>query len=75
MARKPSTPNDSSLVTVRVLPKGDAKVCTGASDAVFNEETQEWGVPTYGRGETFQIGRTTALALEDRGFVEIQGAA
>lgn len=69
---KPSAPNDPTLVNVRVLPKGAGRVCTGEPDAVFNDETEEWASPTHPRGATFQIGRTIAEELEERGFVEIQ---
>lgn len=72
MARKPILLASAEIVTVRVLPKGDGKVCTGAVDAVFDDETQVWAAPTYARGDTFEVGRDIATELEDRGFVEIQ---
>lgn len=72
MARKP-VQFDSSTVTARVLPNGAGKVCTGEETAVYDEASQTWSVPTYGRGDTFQIARTIAEELEQRGLVEIQG--
>lgn len=60
----------AATATVRVLPQGDGRIFTGASDPTAAEAAQRF--PTYGRGETFVAERAVALELEGRGLVEIQ---
>jgi hypothetical protein len=60
----------AATVDVRVLPQGDGRIFTGASEPDAAEATQRFS--TYRRGETFAIERDVALELEGRGLVEIQ---
>ena len=54
------------MVECRVLKAGDGKVSMGIHVPAV-------GDAFYERGETFSIERSIAVALEDRGLVEISG--
>jgi hypothetical protein len=54
-----------SVVTVRVLPKGDGQISNGEHDP-------RGGDVVYERGDIFDVREDIALELEDRGFAEIQ---
>lgn len=56
------------IVNVRVLKKGDGKVSTGAHSNRGGEELYEYG-------DHFEIPKSIADQLEDRGYVEIVEAA
>lgn len=56
---------EPEIVTVRVLPLGADKISMGEHIAGIGELH-------YERGETFQVERSIAEALEARGFAEIQ---
>jgi len=57
-------PEAIPVVQARVLPMGDGKISMGIHIPGVGEAH-------YERGETFSIIETVAMALEDRGFVEI----
>lgn len=57
---KPMVKKSNNEVSVRVTKKGDGQVSTGGAPG-----------EVYERGATFDIDRTIAEELEDRGFVEI----
>lgn len=57
-------PENIPIVQARVLPMGDGKISMGI-------HVPGVGEAHYERGETFSVIETVALALEDRGFVEI----
>lgn len=57
---KPMVKKSNNEVSVRVTKKGDGQVSTGGAPG-----------EVYERGATFEIDRTIAEELEDRGFVEI----
>jgi len=57
-------PEAIPIVQARVLPMGDGKISMGV-------HVPGVGEAHYERGETFSVIETVALALEDRGFVEI----
>ena len=59
-----ATPENIPVVQARVLPMGDGKISMGV-------HVPGVGEAHYERGETFSIIETVAIALEDRGFVEI----
>lgn len=53
------------LKTVRVLPKGADKISTGRHEVQLGDEF-------YLKGEKFEVEESVALALEERGFVEVE---
>ena len=53
------------MKTVRVLPMGADKISTGRHEAQFGDEF-------YAKGEKFECEESVALALERRGFVEVE---
>jgi len=59
---------DDPLVNVRVLKKGDGKVSTGNHSSRGGEELYEFK-------DEFQVLKSIADELEERGFVEILEAA
>jgi hypothetical protein len=59
-----ATPENIPVVQVRVLPIGDGKISMGV-------HVPGVGEAHYERGEQFSLIETVAIALEDRGFVEI----
>jgi hypothetical protein len=61
-------PQNIPVVQVRVLPMGDGKISMGV-------HVPGVGEAHYERGEQFSLIETVAIALEDRGFVEILTAA
>lgn len=56
----------AGLARVRVLKAGDGKVAKGVHDA------DNGGEQYYAKGDEFAVAEAVAIALEDRGFVEIQ---
>lgn len=65
-AAKMADPTPPDLVECRVLKAGDGKVSMG-------EHIGGIGDAFYEKGEKFMTERVIATALEDRGFVEIEG--
>jgi hypothetical protein len=59
-------PVPADIVECRVLKAGDGKVSMGIHVASI-------GDAFYEKGEKFSIERAIAVALEDRGLVEIEG--
>ena len=57
----------ADMVSCRVLKAGDGKVSMGTHIAGI-------GDAFYERNETFRVEREIAVALEDRGYVEIEDA-
>ena len=57
----------NEMVEIRVLPKGDGMISSGNHDPKGGDEV-------YERGDTLELPRDIAEALEERGFAEIQQA-
>lgn len=58
-------PEVDPIVSVRVLKLGADKISTGTHLAELGDEF-------YAQGEIFEVAKSIADALENRGFVEIQ---
>lgn len=58
-------PPEDPVVSVRVTKRGADKISTG-------KHYPDLGDEFYAQGEVFEVAKSTADILEDRGFVEIQ---
>lgn len=58
-------PPEDPVVSVRVTKRGADRISTG-------KHYPDLGDEFYAQGEVFEVAKSTADILEDRGFVEIQ---